>query len=76
MRLLLIVYSMFKVQRRGSFPAAFFVFRAFFTAHCETVRSIYSGILMLILLNVALQPSAKTPMCAPSMECVMQELSA
>ena len=31
---------------------------------------------MLILLNSALQPSANTPMCAPSTEWVMRELSA
>lgn len=36
----------------------------------------YPGILMLILLNVALQPSANTPMCAPLTECVILEVSA
>lgn len=39
-------------------------------------RSSYAGSVMVMLLKVALQPSAKTPMCAPPVECVMREPSA
>ena len=34
------------------------------------------GSFMVMLLKLALQPSAKTPICAPSIECVIRLLSA
>ncbi len=37
---------------------------------------VYPGIFMLMLLNAAPQPSAKTPMWAPPMEWEMREESA
>lgn len=42
----------------------------------STETGYYPGILMLMLLKLALQPSANTPICAPSVECVIRELRA
>ena len=41
-----------------------------------TLDLVYPGNFMLMFSKLASQPSAKTPICAPSMECVIRQLSA